>query len=281
MSDNKRLGRGLEALFGENVNDVLEDLQKDRSLASELALSEIHPNPYQPRVVFDQTKIDELAQSIKEHGVFTPILVRKAVSGYQLIAGERRFRAAKLAQLETIPAIALEFDDQQMMEISLIENIQREDLTVIEEAKAYQLLIEKLGLTQEQLSQKVGKSRPHITNLLRLLNLPESVQNLLLNQSLTMGQVKPLVNIEDKKQVEELAKEIVDKKLSAREVEKRMKPKKDKPQKQESTDYRYVESLIRGKYQTKIHVSDHSINIHFEDEEDLNRILEIMDVLEK
>lgn len=281
MSDNKRLGRGLEALFGENVNDVLEDLQKDRSLASELALSEIHPNPYQPRVVFDQTKIDELAQSIKEHGVFTPILVRKAVSGYQLIAGERRFRAAKLAQLETIPAITLEFDDQQMMEISLIENIQREDLTVIEEAKAYQLLIEKLGLTQEQLSQKVGKSRPHITNLLRLLNLPESVQNLLLNQSLTMGQVKPLVNIEDKKQVEELAKEIVDKKLSAREVEKRMKPKKDKPQKQESTDYRYVESLIRGKYQTKIHVSDHSINIHFEDEEDLNRILEIMDVLEK
>lgn len=281
MSDNKRLGRGLEALFGENVNDVLEDLQKDRSLATELALSEIHPNPYQPRVVFDQTKIDELAQSIKEHGVFTPILVRKAVSGYQLIAGERRFRAAKLAQLETIPAITLEFDDQQMMEISLIENIQREDLTVIEEAKAYQLLIEKLGLTQEQLSQKVGKSRPHITNLLRLLNLPESVQNLLLNQSLTMGQVKPLVNIEDKKQVEELAKEIVDKKLSAREVEKRMKPKKDKPQKQESTDYRYVESLIRGKYQTKIHVSDHSINIHFEDEEDLNRILEIMDVLEK
>lgn len=281
MSDNKRLGRGLEALFGENVNDVLEDLQKDRSLASELALSEIHPNPYQPRVVFDQTKIDELAQSIKEHGVFTPILVRKAVSGYQLIAGERRFRAAKLAQLETIPAITLEFDDQQMMEISLIENIQREDLSVIEEAKAYQLLIEKLGLTQEQLSQKVGKSRPHITNLLRLLNLPESVQNLLLNQSLTMGQVKPLVNIEDKKQVEELAKEIVDKKLSAREVEKRMKPKKDKPQKQESTDYRYVESLIRGKYQTKIHVSDHSINIHFEDEEDLNRILEIMDVLEK
>lgn len=281
MSDNKRLGRGLEALFGENVNDVLEDLQKDRSLASELALSEIHPNPYQPRVVFDQTKIDELAQSIKEHGVFTPVLVRKAVSGYQLIAGERRFRAAKLAQLETIPAITLEFDDQQMMEISLIENIQREDLTVIEEAKAYQLLIEKLGLTQEQLSQKVGKSRPHITNLLRLLNLPESVQNLLLNQSLTMGQVKPLVNIEDKKQVEELAKEIVDKKLSAREVEKRMKPKKDKPQKQESTDYRYVESLIRGKYQTKIHVSDHSINIHFEDEEDLNRILEIMDVLEK
>lgn len=280
MSDNKRLGRGLEALFGENVNDVLEDLQQDRSRASEIKLSEIHPNPYQPRLVFDQEKIEELAQSIKEHGVFTPILVRKAVSGYQLIAGERRFRAAKLANLETIPAITLEFDDQQMMEISLIENIQREDLSVIEEAKAYQILIEKLGLTQEELSKKVGKSRPHITNLLRLLSLPESVQNLLLNQSLTMGQVRPLINHENQTKVEELAQLIVHKKLSARDVEKLMKPKKDKPHKVE-TDYRYVESLLRSKYQTKIHVSDHSINIHFEDEEDLNRILEMMDALEK
>lgn len=280
MSDNKRLGRGLEALFGENVNDVLEDLQQDRSRASEIKLSEIHPNPYQPRLVFDQEKIEELAQSIREHGVFTPILVRKAVSGYQLIAGERRFRAAKLANLETIPAITLEFDDQQMMEISLIENIQREDLSVIEEAKAYQILIEKLGLTQEELSKKVGKSRPHITNLLRLLSLPESVQNLLLNQSLTMGQVRPLINHENQTKVEELAQLIVQKKLSARDVEKLMKPKKDKPHKVE-TDYRYVESLLRSKYQTKIHVSDHSINIHFEDEEDLNRILEMMDALEK
>lgn len=280
MSDNKRLGRGLEALFGENVNDVLEDLQQDRSRASEIKLSEIHPNPYQPRLVFDQEKIEELAQSIKEHGVFTPILVRKAVSGYQLIAGERRFRAAKLANLETIPAITLEFDDQQMMEISLIENIQREDLSVIEEAKAYQILIEKLGLTQEELSKKVGKSRPHITNLLRLLSLPESVQTLLLNQSLTMGQVRPLINHENQTKVEELAQLIVHKKLSARDVEKLMKPKKDKPHKVE-TDYRYVESLLRSKYQTKIHVSDHSINIHFEDEEDLNRILEMMDALEK
>lgn len=280
MSDNKRLGRGLEALFGENVNDVLEDLQQDRSRASEIKLSEIHPNPYQPRLVFDQEKIEELAQSIREHGVFTPILVRKAVSGYQLIAGERRFRAAKLANLETIPAITLEFDDQQMMEISLIENIQREDLSVIEEAKAYQILIEKLGLTQEELSKKVGKSRPHITNLLRLLSLPESVQNLLLNQSLTMGQVRPLINHENQTKVEELAQLIVHKKLSARDVEKLMKPKKDKPHKVE-TDYRYVESLLRSKYQTKIHVSDHSINIHFEDEEDLNRILEMMDALEK
>jgi ParB family chromosome partitioning protein len=221
-----------------------------------------------------------LTQSIKEHGVFTPILVRKAVSGYQLIAGERRFRAAKLANLETIPAITLEFDDQQMMEISLIENIQREDLSVIEEAKAYQILIEKLGLTQEELSKKVGKSRPHITNLLRLLSLPESVQTLLLNQSLTMGQVRPLINHENQTKVEELAQLIVQKKLSARDVEKLMKPKKDKPHKVE-TDYRYVESLLRSKYQTKIHVSDHSINIHFEDEEDLNRILEMMDALEK
>lgn len=279
MSDHKRLGKGLEALFGENVNEVLEDLQKDRSAAKEIKLSEIHPNPYQPRQVFDPIKIEELAQSIKEHGVFTPILVRKAVTGYQLIAGERRYRATKLAQLITIPAIVLEFDDQQMMEISLIENIQREDLSVVEEAKAYQLLIEKLGLTQDELALKVGKSRPHITNLLRLLTLPNSVLDLLLNQKLTMGQVKPLINHDDSHKIEEMAKQIVAQHLSARDVERLMKPKKDKVNKPQQ-DYRYVESLLRSKFQTKIQVSDHSIQIHYENEDDLNRILELMDALE-
>ena len=151
--DNRRLGRGLGAIFGEDVNSVLEDIQKTqgdgRYPKEEIALSSIHPNPYQPRIHFDQDKIDELAQSITEHGVFTPVLLRKAVHGYQLIAGERRVRAAKQANLTTIPAIVMEFSEEEMMEISLIENIQRENLNVIEEANAYAMLIEKMDLTLE------------------------------------------------------------------------------------------------------------------------------------
>lgn len=280
MSDNKRLGKGLEALFGENVAAVLEEIQHSSNVNSqELPLDQIHPNPYQPRQVFDETKIDELAQSIQQHGVFTPVLVRKAVSGYQLIAGERRLRASKKAGRTSIPAIVLEFDDQQMMEISLIENVQREDLNIVEEAKAYHTLIQKLGLTQEALAAKIGKSRPHIANTLRLLQLPNHVLDLVLDQKLTMGQVRPLIGQSDEKAVSEMADRIVKENLSAREVERLVKPKQPKLVKEQS-DYRYAESLLRTKLQTKIHIHDHSINIHFEDEEDLNRILEALDALE-
>ena len=280
MSDQKRLGKGLEALFGENVNAVLEELQQTGSGSVEIALSDIHPNPYQPRQVFDEIKLQELANSIQEHGVFTPILVRKSVSGYQIIAGERRFRASKLAKIEKIPAIVLEFDDTQMMEISLIENIQREDLSVIEEAKAYQLMMERLNYTQDQVAQKVGKSRPHISNTLRLLLLPQSVLDLLASQKLSMGQVKPLINHEDQAMVERLAQEIVDKNLSSRDVERLMKEKKQKTTKK-NTDYRYVESLLRTKLHAKVSIDSHNIKIHFDDDEDLNRLLELMDAIEK
>lgn len=280
MSDQKRLGKGLEALFGENVNAVLEELQQTGSGSVEIALSDIHPNPYQPRQVFDEIKLQELANSIQEHGVFTPILVRKSVSGYQIIAGERRFRASKLAKIEKIPAIVLEFDDTQMMEISLIENIQREDLSVIEEAKAYQLMMERLNYTQDQVAQKVGKSRPHISNTLRLLLLPQSVLDLLASQKLSMGQVKPLINHEDQAMVERLAQEIVDKNLSSRDVERLMKEKKQKTTKT-NTDYRYVESLLRTKLHAKVSIDSHNIKIHFDDDEDLNRLLELMDAIEK
>jgi ParB family chromosome partitioning protein len=280
MSDQKRLGKGLEALFGENVNAVLEELQQAGSGSIEVALSEIHPNPYQPRQVFDETKLQELANSIQEHGVFTPILLRKSVSGYQIIAGERRFRASKLAKIEKIPAIVLDFDDKQMMEISLIENIQREDLSVIEEAKAYQLMMERLNYTQEQVAQKVGKSRPHISNILRLLTLPQSVLDLLASQKLSMGQVKPLINHQDVGLIERMAKDIVEKNLSSRDVERLMKEKKQKKT-TEKADYRYVESLLRTKLHAKVSIDAHSIKIHFDDVEDLNRILEQMDAIEK
>lgn len=282
MSDEKnRLGKGLSAIFGDNVSTVLEEIQHSGSQNSEkIACALIHPNPYQPRTHFDADKIAELAQSIREHGVFTPILVRKAVSGFQLIAGERRLRAAKEAGLDKIPAIVLEFDDQQMMEISLIENIQREDLNIIEEARAYQTLIEKLGLTQEDLGKKVGKSRVHITNTLRLFQLPETVIHMLENQELSMGQVKPLISMEDKQEVEALAKRIAKEKFSAREVEQMVK-RKPTPKPKPVQKYSYAETLLRNKLQTKVLIEGHKIQIHFNSEEDLNRILETLDALEK
>lgn len=280
MSEHRKLGKGLEALFGENVSAVLEEIQHNQaSNSTQIKVTEIHPNPYQPRQVFDEAKIDELAQSIQTHGVFTPVLLRKSVSGYQLIAGERRLRATKKAGLETIPAIVLEFDDQQMMEISLIENIQREDLNVIEEAKAYQTLMTKLGLTQEEMAQKIGKSRSHIANILRLLQLPESVLNLVLDSKLSMGQVRPLVGQQDHLNVEAMAQKIVAENLSAREVERMMKPKSTKAVKA-LKDYRYAESLLRNKLQTKVKIQSNTVHIHFDSDEDLNRILEVLDALE-
>jgi len=282
MADDKsRLGKGLEAIFGQNVSSVLDEIQHSGANNSEdIEVKLIHPNPYQPRQHFDQAKIDELAMSIQEHGVFTPVLIRKSVSGYQLIAGERRLRAAKQVGLERIPAIILDFDDRQMMEVSLIENIQREDLNVVEEAKAYQTLIERLGITQEELGKKVGKSRVHITNTLRLFQLPESVIQMLSNQELSMGQVKPLISCEDKALVESIAKRIVKEKLSAREVESLMKkkPKIDKPL--VSHHYDYAEQLLRNKLQTKVKIEGSKIQIHFDSESDLNRLLELMNALE-
>ena len=189
------LGKGLSAIFGESIDDVLEDIQQGAateysSQKSEIAVAEIKVNPYQPRKHFDDDKLQELADSIKLHGVFTPILVKKAVQGYELITGERRWRATKLAGKTTIPAIVMDFNDQQMMEIALLENIQREDLNAIEEALGYEKLIKKIGYTQEELAKRIGKSREHVANLLRLLKLPESVQNYVVTKQLSMGHVR-------------------------------------------------------------------------------------------
>ena len=193
--NNARLGKGLSSIFGQDVSKVLDDIQNgdmevESQQQSKIPVNEIRPNPYQPRKVFDDEALKELSSSIKQHGVFTPILVKKSIQGYDLIAGERRLRASKLAGLEDIPAIIVDFDDQEMMEIALLENIQREDLNVIEEAKAYEKLIQRLGYTQEQLAHRVGKSREHITNLLRLLKLPEDVQEYGVNKQVSMGHVR-------------------------------------------------------------------------------------------
>jgi len=280
--DKSRLGKGLEAIFGENVSDLLDEIQRNGTNSSvDIDINAILPNPYQPRVHFDEQKINELAESIQQHGIFTPLLIRKAVSGYQLIAGERRLRAAKVAQLKTVPAILVDFTDEQMMEISLIENIQRENLNVVEEARAYSNLIDKLHLSQEAIAHKVGKSRPHVANTLRLLQLPNSAINALLDNTLTMGQVKPLISLADPVRIEALVQRIIKENLSSREVENLVKQKDSSPKPSvKSKTYTYPNDQLTKHLETKVEITPHKISIYFEDDEDLNRILEKMGALE-
>ena len=287
MADNKRLGRGLGAIFGDDVTNVLEDIQQGNNdefqgVQTKLQVSSIRVNPYQPRRFFDEGKLKELSQSIIQHGLFTPILVRETSNGYELVAGERRLRATSMAGMEDITAIVVDLDDKQMMEIALIENVQREDLNVIEEAMGYEALIDKLELTQEEVAKRVSKSRSHITNLLRLLKLPDTVKEMVANEKLTMGHVRPLVNL-DSKQAEEIALEAFSKKLSVRDVEKLVRDLNKEPtvkEEEDTTSYDYAISLFEDKLQTRTEIKNGKINIHFLDDDDLNRIMELLDIIE-
>ena len=211
METKKRaLGRGLEQLFNsENLDfnsfekQIYETTNSDEII--ELNLDEIRPNPYQPRTTFNEESLRELAESIKINGVFQPIIVKKGIKGYDLVAGERRLRASKMAGKLTIPAIIRDFSDQQMMEIALLENLQRENLNVIEEARAYETMIKKLNLTQDELSNKVSKSRSHVTNILGLLRLPQEIQQMLIENKLTMGHARVLSKLESEDKMLEYA----------------------------------------------------------------------------
>lgn len=289
----KKLGKGLDAIFGEasqggDLQSVISAIEKKAPQLSqvEVKLKDIRPNPYQPRKHFDEEKLNELAVSIKEHGIFQPIILKESVHGYEIVAGERRFRAASIVGLEEVPAIIVDFSDQQMMEIALLENIQREDLNAIEEAQAYQSMMKKLKLTQEELSKRVGKSRAHIANTVRLLKMPKKLQDYVLEGTLTMGHIKPLITIDEKKALE-VAQKAIDNELSVREVEDIVKgiklqdARKAKPKEEKPKEYVYVEGLLRKKYRTKIKVDDNTITIKYSDTKDLNRILEIMGVIEE
>lgn len=188
---SKRLGRGLDALFSQV--DV-----KEEDVVTEAEITELRPNPYQPRKNFDDAALQELMESIKQHGIVQPLVVRKSIRGYEIVAGERRFRAAKLAALQTVPIVVRDFTDEQMMEIALVENIQREDLNPIEVAFAYQKLMNHLGITQEELAERVGKSRPHVANFLRLLQLPAEVQEYVSRGTLSMGHARTLLGVKDR-----------------------------------------------------------------------------------
>lgn len=287
--NNARLGKGLSSIFGQDVSKVLDDIQNgdmevERQEQSKIPVDEIRPNPYQPRKVFNDEALKELSSSIKQHGVFTPILVKKSIQGYDLIAGERRLRASKLVGLKDIPAIIVDFDDQEMMEIALLENIQREDLNVIEEAKAYEKLIQRLGYTQEQLAHRVGKSREHITNLLRLLKLPEDVQEYVVSKQLSMGHVRALLGLKTEASMRKVAKQAIDQGLSVRKVEQIVKDTNNKKTIEKPKEDIYVKAAkekLQEFFQTSVSISKNAISIHYENKEDLNRILELLNLVEE
>ncbi|HHU54401.1 MAG TPA: ParB/RepB/Spo0J family partition protein [Mollicutes bacterium] len=293
MENKKRaLGMGLEQLFNSENLDLANVEKKiyetaNREEIVDIKLSDLRPNPYQPRKVFDEEALEELASSIKEHGVIQPVIIKKTIKGYEIIAGERRVRASEKAGLETVPAIVRNFTDAQMMEIAVLENLQRENLSAIEEALAYQLMLEKLKITHEELAKKVGKSRSHITNILGLLRLPKEVQDMIISKKLSMGHARVLSKLEDSNQIIETATKIINQKIPVRELEKvadgeqferRVKINRPIPEKNEN--YKLVEDLLSDKLDTKIKVKDNKIVINFNNVADLNRILEILNIKE-
>ena len=221
MSKKGGLGKGLGAIFGENPNPVPEPVKEVQAekQALEIEVAKVKPNPYQPRRVFDAEKLQELAASIKEFGVVQPLVVRQKGQSYELVAGERRLRAATMAGLTTVPAIIKEYDDIKMMEIALVENIQRHDLNPIEEAQGLRRLMAECKLTQEQAAEKVGRSRVAVTNILRLLNLPEAIQGYIVEGKLNMGQAKQLVGLPKPEQQIEIAQAIMENGWSSRFTE--------------------------------------------------------------
>jgi len=285
---SKALGKGLEQLFNENVSSfqdfeesIIEEAKTNDSIV-ELALSDLRANPYQPRKNFDEESLNELADSIRVHGVFQPIIVKKSIKGYEIIAGERRVRASKMAGLTTIPAIIKDFSDDEMMQIALLENLQRENLTAIEEAKAYKSIIESLNITQDELAKRVGKSRSHITNILGLLKLPTSVQDMVLYNKISMGHARVLSKLDDEEKIEDLANKVIDEDLSVRSLESLIydnnTSKINNEKKIKNDEYKYVENYLKEKLGTSVKVSNDKLTIKFSSVHDLNRILEILNI---
>lgn len=289
-SKQSGLGRGIEALFEENeLNEV-----GDNESVQDVKLSLIRPNPYQPRRTFDQKALRELASSIQESGVFQPIILRQPdpkLKRYELIAGERRFRASKLAHQATIPAIIRQMSDEKMMEVAVLENLQREDLTPLEEAQAYQTLMDKLSLTQAQVAERLGKSRPYIANYLRLLGLPNEIKELVSAGKLSMGQARTLLGLKDRKQLVKLAKQAVDKNLTVRRLEEQVaqmngtaEKKKAKRRQRKPAYVREAESQLQSKFGTKVAVAPSrkknagKIEIPYTSADDFNRIMEVLNI---
>jgi len=278
---NKRLGKGLDALI-----PSLSIHEDDKVI--EIMLGQLRPNPYQPRKTFDEASIQELAESIKQHGVIQPIIVRSVLKGFEIIAGERRFRASQLCGNATIPAVVRNFNDQQVMEIALIENLQRENLNAIEVAVAYQGLMDQFSLTQEELSMKVGKSRSHIANFLRLLQLPEEVKDYVSRGTLSMGHARAIAGVKEVSKVKELAKQTISNEWSVRELEEAIQnlnakatAVKEKPKAKKRDPYIHqIEESLRERFKTTVKVKANKdkgkIELAYYSQQDLERLLELL-----
>lgn len=291
--NNKRkaLGRGLEELFNSEVLDynnfeekVYEKTSKEEVI--QINLDELRSNPYQPRKTFDEKSLEELAQSIKENGIIQPIIVKKSIKGYEIIAGERRVKASKIAGLDKIPAIIRNLTDEEMMQIALLENLQRENLNIIEEANAYKNLLISLEITQEELAKKLGKSRSHITNVLGILELPKIVKDMIIESKISMGHARVLSKLEAEEKIIYLTEKIIKDEISVRELENLAREesytrKKKQKVKINNNEYKYLENELEEKLNTKIKVSNKKIEIYFSSNEDLNRILEIMQLINR
>lgn len=289
------LGKGLGGLF--NANNVTEQALEhtksvtkkasDTESVEKLDLNKIQANPFQPRHHFDDVKLQELAHSIKENGILTPIIVRKYGDQYQIIAGERRVRASQLIDASTISGIVRDVDDDTMAAIALVENLQRDDLDAIEEAQAYASLMTQLHLTQAQVAEKVGKERATVANAIRLLKLPDAVQELLQNQDLSMGQARALLGLKAKNQIDHVAKLVVARDLNVRQVEALIKQmnngETDKNEKHVSPYISALATQLEEKFGTKVKVNAGSkgsgkIEINYVSNEDLSRILSLIDI---
>ncbi|MDR7910091.1 ParB/RepB/Spo0J family partition protein [Bacillus velezensis] len=273
------LGKGINALF--NQVDLSEET------VEEIKISDLRPNPYQPRKQFDDESLAELKESIIQHGILQPIIVRKSLKGYDIVAGERRYRAAKLAGKETVPAIVRDLSESLMREIALLENLQREDLSPLEEALAYDSLLKHLDLTQEQLAKRLGKSRPHIANHLRLLTLPESIQNLIAEGTLSMGHGRTLLGLKNKNKLELLVKKVVEEQLNVRQLEQLIQqlnnnvPRETKKKEPvQDVVLKERESYLQNYFGTTVNIKRQKkkgkIEIEFFSNEDLERILELL-----
>ncbi|WP_339022727.1 ParB/RepB/Spo0J family partition protein [Spiroplasma endosymbiont of Crioceris asparagi] len=290
-ANSKYKFKGISDLLGNDAEDILDVIGNNPKLKIEqnvVELKNLIPNPYQPRKTFDELQIQELADSIKEHGLIQPILVKKIDSErYQVVAGERRFRAAKVAGLKELSVVVLELTDLQVEELAIIENIQRVDLSDIEEAIAYNQLAKKLNLTQEQVAKRIKKSRSYVANIMRLLNLPDYIQKAILGKKISTGQARPLITIVDNKELtKEIFNTIIAKNLSARQAEALVKfrtldKKGRKKINKKDADVKHLEKRMMKKLGTKVVISDKKIEINYIGVSDLNRILEILDLLDE
>ncbi|TLF25060.1 MAG: ParB/RepB/Spo0J family partition protein [Spiroplasma sp. WSS] len=295
MSNDKKnriSAKGLASIFGEGLNDLITNIESSPEIAKTfsqtISLAKIIPNPYQPRVVFNEQEIKELSDSIKIHGLIQPIIVKKTITDgvFQLVAGERRTKAAKLAGLTEISAVTIEVTDQQLMEFALIENIQRVDLNAFEEAQAYQTLISKMKWTQEQLSQKVNKSRSHIANTLRILQLPVEILQMLQRNELTMGHVKPLLSLgTNLNLMVTIAKRAYSEQWSVRKVEDVIKMQQlslnQKQNVNKKSDLHLValENTLSRTLDTKVKINKKQLIINYSNHKELNRILEFLKLI--